>query len=180
MSNQASFIATDLIISFQIWVGADEIRPFTYLLAYSGGLRQPLQERIEPEDLHYCKKTVTIGTKTLYTKFMRRLLYILLALQIIIWFAFGAIILIAGNPPLIPDPFFQKLLGVSSLAVSILLTILTVNLRKQNPWILYGLLCLLTAILIATFLDDLGPVDFTFAGLTLITAALLFNQRHNL
>lgn len=115
-----------------------------------------------------------------YTDFMRRLLYLLLALQIVIWFAFGALILLGANPSLQTMPFFQNLLGVSSLAVSILLTVLTVNLSRRNPWIFYGLLTLLSAIFIATFLDDLGPIDFTFAGLTLITTVLLFNQRHHL
>ena len=111
---------------------------------------------------------------------MRRLLYLLLSLQIVIWLAFGALILLNPNPSLLEYPFDRSLLGVSSLAVSILLTVLTVNLSRRNPWISYGLLTLLLTIFIATFLDDLGPVDFTFASLTFVTVALLFNQRNHL
>ena len=111
---------------------------------------------------------------------MRRLLYLLLSLQIVLWFAFGALILFGANPSLQPYPFHRSLLGVTSLAVSVLITILTVNLPRRNPWIIYGLLTLLVAIFIATFLDEIGPVDFTFAGLTLITTVLLFTQRNKL
>ncbi len=101
----------------------------------------------------------------------------LFLLMAMLWVAFGSIVAARVHPALPDDPLVRWIISGASFAIAGTLVLFWIFLRRKNRWAYYLSLGLFTLIFLSTFLDDVGWVDLTFAGLCLVVLILMIMDR---
>ncbi len=100
----------------------------------------------------------------------------LIALIALLWFSFS--ILAFNNQYVkISNDEIRVAIGILSLGCSLCLALTAWLLSKRNRIIYHATTILLGLILIASFMDDLGLVDFLMITITAVTLGLLIKNR---
>ena len=103
--------------------------------------------------------------------------FLLILVNIFIWFGFG--ILVAGHlHPALPDqPFVQTMMALLAFAIAAVLAALYFFLARRSRVAYFLTLGLLAAVSLATFFDDFGWSDLAVLLLNLAPVALLIKDR---
>lgn len=92
------------------------------------------------------------------------------------WFGF-AILMITGLIVQVPVQEVRLILGGIALACSIITALAGWLLSRKNRAVYFASTVLLGMILIVSFMDDLGLVDFLMITITAVTLGLLIKNR---
>ena len=103
--------------------------------------------------------------------------YGFIILNIIIWFALGAIIAFDLHPAMPNQPLVKGVMAILSFAAAGALLVVFIFLQKHNRKAYYLMLVFLGVASLLIFFDDLGWVDLAALGLSLIPLILLIKDR---
>lgn len=100
----------------------------------------------------------------------------LVAFIALFWFGLG-ILAINNQYVKISIPEVRLVIGILSIGCSLSLAAAAWLLSRRNRITYLGAIILLGLILIASFMDDLGIVDFVLIAITAVTLGLLIKER---
>jgi uncharacterized membrane protein YdcZ (DUF606 family) len=107
-----------------------------------------------------------------------RIAHLLILLNAIVWLSFGIIIAIGVHPSYIQPTVIRWVMAISALLAAVFLFSLIVLLRKRNHIAYWVTVIVLTAIALATILDQFGLVDLAFVIITILPLVLLLRDRN--
>ncbi len=100
---------------------------------------------------------------------------VLITIIALCWLVFG-ILVVTNSIPTIPSGLYSTLLGMGTIVCSLIIALAAFFLSRRNRIVYYMSVALLGTILVVSFMDDLGWLDFTLIGITAITFILLIRD----
>ncbi len=102
----------------------------------------------------------------------------LVGLNALTWMAFGALVLIGAHPSYAASEDLRLGMAAAAFAVGAVLWTLGLQLGLPRPIVFWMTVALLGAATVASFFDNLGPMDLAYAIVTVATIALLLRDRN--
>ena len=101
----------------------------------------------------------------------------LVLLTSILWAAFGGLVAAHAHPALPDSPIARLGMAIMSFAIAGMLLALWVFLSKRSRWAYWLAVVLMSGMILAAFLDEVGLADMVFLGLCALQLVLLLTEK---